>query len=69
MYLSHVSINKIIEDSSVMQYLLKYLDKEISFIIKLIIIFSFGFFYKKLLKEKLANFLDKILIIINRIVN
>jgi len=61
MYLSHVSINRMIEKNKVMKYLMNYMNKEFIFIIKLMIIFLIATFYKKLLKERFSNLMDKIL--------
>jgi hypothetical protein len=68
MYLSHISINSIITTNKFF-YFLSYLDKKLIFIIKLIIIFSFGLLYKKLLKERLSKSLDKIVYLINKMIN
>ena len=69
MYLSHVSINRALENNKIMIFLLNDINKEILFFIKLIIIFSFGILYKKLLKEKLSKILDKFLYYINKIIS
>ena len=61
MYLSHVSINRMIEKNKAMKYLMNYMNKEFIFIIKLIIIFLIATFYKKLLKERFSNLMDRIL--------
>lgn len=60
MYLSHVSIDRMIEKNKLLKYIMNYMNKEIIFIAKLIIIFLVGTFYKKLLKERLSNLMDKI---------
>jgi len=68
MYLSDISINSIITTNKFF-YFLSYLEKKLIFIIKLIIIFSFGLLYKKLLKERLSKSLDKIFYLINKMIN
>lgn len=50
-------------------YSMKYANKEIKFIIKLIIIYSIAYLYKKLLKEKFSILMDKIIYKINKIIN
>ena len=68
MYLSHISIDKMIIKNKAMSYLLNNMDKEFIFIIKIIIIFSIGNLYKKLLKDRLSKSMDKLLNNINKII-
>lgn len=69
MYLSHVSINRMIEKNSFMIFLMQNMNEEIKFFIKLIIIFLFGFLYKKLLKERFSKIMDKNLLFLNKIIS
>ena len=61
MYLFHLSVNKLI--LKLIQYTkIKFkISHELNFFLKLIIIFTFAFLYKKIMKEKFTNFMDKII--------
>ena len=68
MYLSHVSINRIIEKNKAMNFLLNCMNKEMIFFIKLIIIFCLSSLYKKLFKERFSNLMDKSLLKLKKII-
>ena len=61
-YLIQNTMNNIIDDfQKTMQFSVQ-LNSELKFLSKLIIIFIAGYLYKILLKEKLANFMDKLIL-------
>ena len=61
MYLFHLSVNKLILKIIQITKIKFMISFELKFFLKLIIIFTFSFFYKTLMKEKFANFMDKII--------
>ena len=68
MYLIQNTINNIIYKIHIaLKYEFEF-NKELKFLIKLLIIFLVAYLYKVLLKEKLAHFLDVILITLKRII-
>lgn len=69
MYLSHISINRIIKKSKLLLFFFNFMNKEFKFIIKLLIIFLFSMLYKILLKDRLSKCMDKLLYFFNQIIN
>ena len=70
MYILQLNINHYINKLLIKKHPKNNIDIEIEFIFKLIIIFTIAFLYKKLLKTKLTNIFDTIVIsIINKINN
>ena len=68
MYLIQNTINNIIyKINKLLGYEIE-IDREVKFLIKLLIIFLVAYLYKALLKEKLAHFLDIILITLKKII-
>ena len=61
MYLIQNTMNNIIHEFKKKMKISFILNSEMKFLIKLLIIFVFGYLYKQLLKEKLARLLDKII--------
>ena len=68
MYLLQLNANHYINKLLLKNHSSKRINIELEFTFKLIIIFIIAFLYKKLLKEKLTNILDKIVFsIVNKI--
>ena len=61
MYLFHLTVNKLILKIVLTTKIKFMINLELKFFLKLIIIFIFAFLYKTLIKEKFANFMDKII--------
>ena len=60
MYLMQITIDKTLKKSKAIIYLENQLNREILFLIKLIIIFGFSFIYILFFKERFAKYMDKV---------